>query len=280
VNHIGIDDYLRGVLAKELFPGWHEETYRALAIAARSYTLYVVQEESPRHRRPWDVYADTKSQVYGGYDAETAKSRKAVEETAGIVVGAGSGNEGRLFKAYYSACCGGVSQASVDAFGGPAVEQLSEQNVQALCNASPKFNWGPITIRKEELTHRFKQWGVAKGRAEKNVALITKVEVQQTNRFGRPVRFTVTDKAGKRYSLSGEEFRWACNTEAQEGTTLNSSFVTVINDSDSIRFVDGHGWGHGVGLCQWCTEARARAGMLHEDIVLAAYPKARLFRAY
>jgi stage II sporulation protein D len=52
------------------------------------------------------------------------------------------------------------------------------------------------------------------------------------------------------------------------------------NEPDSVRFLGGHGHGHGVGMCQWCAEARARAGMRHEDIVLTAYPGAKLKRAY
>ena len=47
-----------------------------------------------------------------------------------------------------------------------------------------------------------------------------------------------------------------------------------------IVVINGRGFGHGVGMCQWCAEARARAGMRHEDILLAAYPGARLLRAY
>ena len=56
--------------------------------------------------------------------------------------------------------------------------------------------------------------------------------------------------------------------------------VKVISDSDEIRFVDGHGWGHGVGFCQWCSQRRAEEGLRHEDIVLAAFPRAKLVRAY
>jgi len=42
----------------------------------------------------------------------------------------------------------------------------------------------------------------------------------------------------------------------------------------------GHASGHGVGMCQWCSEIRAEAGMRHEDILISAYPRAKLVRAY
>ena len=58
----------------------------------------------------------------------------------------------KIFKAYFSSCCGGITQSATDAFGDPYIPPLSDQNVQNLCNASPRFNWGPIVIAKSELT--------------------------------------------------------------------------------------------------------------------------------
>jgi peptidoglycan hydrolase-like amidase len=122
------------------------------------------------------------------------------------------------------------------------------------------------------------------------MGLIQQVAVQAVNPWGRPTRFAVSD--GKNtYSLAAEEFRGAANRDAANPQfaprdknvsppILLSSFVKVITDADAIRFVEGHGNGHGVGLCQWCSERRAEEGMVHEDIVLAAYPHAKLVRAY
>ena len=44
-----------------------------------------------------------------------------------------------------------------------------DQNIGNRCNASPKFNWGPIVVRKDELTRRFRAWGAAKRRQEKDI---------------------------------------------------------------------------------------------------------------
>ena len=84
VNDVDIESYLCGVLPKELLPNWHEETYRAQAIVARTYALYEKQTAPPD--RYWDVYADQRSQRYGGLSAESDKSRDAVNQTAGIVL--------------------------------------------------------------------------------------------------------------------------------------------------------------------------------------------------
>jgi stage II sporulation protein D len=290
VNEVDIDGYLAGVLAREMLRTWHPSAYRAQAIVARTYALY---EKAMAPGRYWDVYADERSQVYGGLADETDKSRAAVNDTQGIVVAwAPEGQEPRIFKAYFSSCCGGISQNVLDAFGEPYIEPLGEQNNHAICNASPRFTWGPVVIPKDELTRRVRAWGAYKKRPERDMAAITAVEVQNSNSWGRPTRFAITDARQNHYILLAEEFRSACNWDANNEKvapkgngappppTLYSSFVKVITDADSIRFVEGHGFGHGVGMCQWCSERRAEEGMTHEDIVLAAYPHAKLVRAY
>ncbi len=279
VNDLDLDDYLAGVLAKELLSGWLPSTYQAQAVIARTYALYEKKSGSPNRR--FDVWATTASQVYGGIPAESAKSREAASRTAGLVVGYGPVGREKIFKAYFSACCGGISQSVQDAFGEPLIEPLTEQNVGTLCSASSKFNWGPVVVSKEDLTRRFRAWGQRRANRMQNVGTVRSVEIADRNRFGRPVRFNVYDSNGLRYTLMSEELRWAVNTDAAEGTKLFSSFMeNIINEPDRVRFVGCHGNGHGVGMCQWCAEARARAGMTYEDIVVAAYPGSKLVRAY
>ena len=106
--------------------------------------------------------------------------------------------------------------------------------------------------------------------------------ISLVNIYGRPAQFVVVDTHGRSYTFRSEDFRVACNYDAQNrpNSTLISSFFKVVTDSQNVYFVEGHGNGHGVGLCQWCSESRAAEGMRHEDIVLAAFPQAKLMRAY
>jgi stage II sporulation protein D len=281
INEVDVDSYLSSVVSREMLPGWHDEAYKAQAIVARTYAIY--EKETAGSLRHWDVWSDTRSQVYGGIPSETAQSRKTVGETSGVVVAhVQPDGQPRIFKAYFSSCCGGISQSVTDAFGEPWIEPLSDQNVGVSCRASPRFKWGPVEIKKEDLTKRFREFGKRKKRPEQAMATIDHIRVQAYNRFNRPVRFLVRDVKGNQYSLTAEEFRWAVNTDAPDNsnTILYSSFVKIINDSDRIRFVEGHGWGHGVGMCQWCAQKRAEDGLSHEDIVLSAFQRAVLVRAY
>jgi stage II sporulation protein D len=278
INDVDIDSYLMGVVSREMLRDWNLEAYRAQAIVARTYALY--EAKTTGVGRPFDLFDDERSQVYGGIAAESDKSRDAVLNTVGVVVAFGPPGQERIFKAYFSSCCGGVGQSAYDAFGDPDIPPLREKSVGTLCSASPRFNWGPIVIRKDELTRRIRSWGAKRGNAEKDMGQLLRVDIAAVNRYQRPVRFLLTDSRGLQYSLSGEEFRWACNSDANGGAILNSSFCRPISDGDVIQFVDGHGWGHGVGMCQWCAQALAERGTAGEDIVRFSYPGAVLVRAY
>ncbi len=279
VNHVGLDDYLYSVVPREMFALWEFEAYKAQAIIARTYALYEKKTQNPGLH--WDVHTDTRSQVYGGVKDETDKSRFAVDQTAGIVVVHGSPGQEKIFKAYFSACCGGLSASAAEAFGDAWSEPLSEQNVGATCNISTNFNWGPIIVPKAELTNRFRAWGVSKNHPLKTIGPINDLRVAQNNSVGRPVRFEAKDAKGNRYSLRAEELRWAVNFNAPDvKTKLKSSFCRPVVQGDAVHFIDGHGHGHGAGMCQWCCQARALAGWKHERIVVQSYRGSKLARAY
>ena len=155
INDVDLDSYLKGVIAREMPSRWDIEAYKAQAIAARTYALYEVATAGSRY---WHVYDDTRSQVYGGMASETSKAVQAVEQTSGVVLAYGPLGRERIFKAYFSSCCGGIGQSAADALGDADIPPLTERNVGALCNASPHFNWGPVAFSKAELTRRVRAW--------------------------------------------------------------------------------------------------------------------------
>jgi stage II sporulation protein D len=278
INDVDVDAYLKSVVSKELFWNWHDEAYRAQAIVARTYALYVSRTASEGTN--FDLFSDTRSQVYGGISAETAKSRSAVDATRGMVVAYGPPGQEKIFKAYFSSCCGGVTQSAAAAFGDPPSVPLSEQNIGPRCAESPRFNWVPVVMTKREITRRMRLWGAMNNQPEKGIGDVARVDIRTNNRFGRPTSFLVTDARGYRYSVPCEDFRHALNTDATDGVTLPSSFFQPVTEPTSIRFANGHGFGHGAGLCQWCAQHQATAGVSHEQIVLGAFPHSTLVQAY
>lgn len=278
VNEVNVEDYLKGVISREMPSNWDIQAYKAQAIVARTYALYEVK--TGPSGRYWDLYPDERSQVYGGIAAETSKAVAAVDATRGIVVAYGARGHERIFKAYFSACCGGISQSAADAFGDAWSEPLSAQNRGGVCAASPVFNWAPVSIKTQELARRLRLWGQRRNRPEQAISSVASVEIRRKNQFGRPSEFLVTDDKGTSYSLRAEELRTAINTDAPKPETVRSSFFRPVARGDAIQFVDGHGFGHGVGLCQWCAQVRAEHGQRPEDIVLSFYPRSVIVRAY
>lgn len=93
INTLSLEDYIRGVVPAEISSTWPAQAIKAQTYAARSYAAY--------HLRPttgtFDVYDDTRSQVYRGVRVETAVTDAAVAGTAGIVVKTGSATANTLF---------------------------------------------------------------------------------------------------------------------------------------------------------------------------------------
>lgn len=281
VNDLDVESYLQGVLAKELFADWHPEAYRAQAVIARTYALYEMKT-GPQGRH-FDLHADERSQVYGGIKAETDKANAAVAATRGVVVTWGPSGQEKIFKAYFSSCCGGVSASAGDAFKEHVIPPLDAKYNGATCSISSRYNWGPVTLTKADLTQRFRAWGAKSGNPVAAIQNVSSIDIATTNAFGRPRRFAVTDKNGQQYMLSSEETRWAINTpgiNAQQGVTVYSGFFRAVDTGDSIQIIEGHGFGHGVGACQWCMQARALAGENFEQIVLKSYPQSKVLLAY
>jgi SpoIID/LytB domain protein len=81
INAVGVDDYVRGVVPKESPASWPIEALKAQAVAARSYALASLVRGAG-----YDLYDDTRSQVYGGMTAETTRTDQAVAATALRVV--------------------------------------------------------------------------------------------------------------------------------------------------------------------------------------------------
>lgn len=284
VNDVDVDGYLKGVLPVELYPNWEDEAYKALAIAGRTYAIY--ESRVGGLRRAYDLNSDERSQMYKGIGSETNKSVRAVDATAGVVVTYGPPGQERIFRAYYSSCCGGKTQSAYDAFGDDYLPPLGDFDRGGTCSNSNKFKWGPVTISKAELSKRFAAWAKHKSeqqgqpRPELKMQGVARIEQAFVNKLGRPILFYVTDNSNMRFLMRAEDVRLAIASEANGGPTVYSGYFNTVNEADRIRFVDGHGYGHGVGMCQWCAQRQAVMGWRYEDIVAANYPGTKLIKAY
>lgn len=115
VNAVPIDQYVKGVIPNESPPSWPLAALRAQAVAARSFALSTTVGGNG-----FDLYSDTRSQVYEGMGSETPRSNRAADETRGEVVMYG----GEIAQTYFSACSGGYTESVQNVFFGPPVPYL------------------------------------------------------------------------------------------------------------------------------------------------------------
>jgi SpoIID/LytB domain protein len=135
VDHVGLDLYVQGVVAGEMPYQWPMEALKAQAVAARSYALANLVKG-----KPFDLYADQRSQVYLGVAGEQARTSDAVRATAGEVVTYG----GKVASTLYFSSSGGRTASAADVFGIPAPYLVSRPDPWD--KASPYHRWGPVLL--------------------------------------------------------------------------------------------------------------------------------------
>ena len=135
VNVVGLEQYLGGVVAQEMPSAWPVEALKAQAVAARSYAL--------ARRLPgkgFDLYADVRSQVYGGVAGERPSTTAAIEATKGQVLLW----EGKPIDALFHSTSGGTTIDAAEAFG-KAVPYLVGVD-DPWSTLSPVHRWGPVPV--------------------------------------------------------------------------------------------------------------------------------------
>jgi stage II sporulation protein D len=134
INIVGLEQYLYGVVPAEMPFSWHPEALKAQAVVARSYALAV------RKTGAFDLYPDTRSQVYLGIDHERPSTNAAVDATAGKVVLYG----GQVAKTYFFSTSGGRTASSQDVWGTAVPYLVSVPDPYD--SISPYHDWGPLAL--------------------------------------------------------------------------------------------------------------------------------------
>jgi SpoIID/LytB domain protein len=144
VNTVPLELYLRAVVPAEMPRGWLLPAYQAQAVAARSYVLTRLDPGAP-----FDVYPDSRSQVYAGVAAETAPTNDAVGSTTGQVLT----YEGRAVTAFYDSDAGGRTAAVEDVYPGRSPEPYLVSVSDPYDSPSPYRHW-QLALTAEKLSSR------------------------------------------------------------------------------------------------------------------------------
>lgn len=284
IEFLPMETYLLGVVGAELYKDWPLTAFEVQAVCARTYALHE-RERSQRLGRDYDLESTTADQAYNG-GTPLPVAVKAMAETRGVAITW----RGRLLRAYYSSTCGGRAASAADIWPtGPGYEFNLDLPIQAahretMCQGSPRYRWEAVRDRAE-LSKRIKEWGRANGHPISGMGLMSVVRVAAINSDERPSKYTIEDDRKKTYPIDCEQLRQACGQTVaglaeipkEQKVWASDMEFEVKGQSVTIR---GRGFGHGVGMCQFCTKGFADRGDSWKDIVLRYYPGAKLERAY
>jgi stage II sporulation protein D len=147
INIVGLEQYLYGVVPSEMPFSWAPEALKAQAVVARSYAL------ATRRTGAFDLYPDTRSQVYLGIEHEKPSTTSAVDATAGQVVL----YQGEVARTYFFSTSGGRTASAEDVWGEAVPYLVSVPDPYD--SISPHHTWGPFAFTGSTLAKRLKMKG-------------------------------------------------------------------------------------------------------------------------
>jgi stage II sporulation protein D len=184
VNVVGLESYVKSVVPSEVPSNWPAAALEAQAIAARSYALANLRKGSD-----FDLYADTRDQVYGGIGAESAATSAAVDATKGRVVL----YDGEVADTLFFSTSGGRTASAADVIGTAIPYLVSVPDPYD--TASPYHDWGPVLFDAAKVARKLK---VAGPLADFSVT---------AGASGRARSVTVTGADESRATLTGTQVR-------------------------------------------------------------------------
>lgn len=260
INNVQVEDYLYGVVPKEMPPNWPVEALQAQSVAARTFAL----KNRKRHSTEgFDLCSTSHCQVYEGMAAETRTTTDAVNHTRGEVLF----YKGSVIDALFHTDSGGMTESSENVWGSSvpylhAVAEVQmqtqpwsrtvsvesfvrsvEQNERSLLGTLKEIRLSPLTVGKGNGDR------TSSGRVRSAEFVGTK---------GRVV-------------LSGNELRSIFS--------LPSTLFGVRLDRAEV-VISGYGSGHGLGLSQWGAKAFADKGKSYKEILFHYYTDVTLEKLY
>ncbi len=111
INEVTMQEYLYGVVPREIGGNSPTEAVKAQAIIARTFAA---KNYNRRIEYGFHLTNTVSDQAYGGLDWENKNSNRAVDETEGMV----ATYQGELIGGYYFSTSGGYTESSVNVWGG------------------------------------------------------------------------------------------------------------------------------------------------------------------
>ncbi len=291
INEVGIESYVKGVVAAQIAGDAPDQALEAQALIARTQAFASLARR--RHAGdPFDVCDDTHCQRYRGLGDASAASDAAVDATRGLVLL----RDGELADAAYHPDCGGIleaneaiwpkqrpdpalrARADVEPAGLVLPDFAIEANLWSyLLNPPDTFCARAAAPSQHRWTRSFTADELARlvsGGA--NLGKIKALRVDARGASGRVTALTIEATGGNR-RIEGEQV-----IRKTLGDLPSSAFavqaIAMAGTEPAVFTLVGAGAGHGVGLCQAGAIGMARAKASMTDILAHYFPGARGYR--
>jgi stage II sporulation protein D len=280
VNRVSLERYVAAVVGAEMGarqPG-DIEALKAQAVASRTYA---VRNQGRWKARGFDLVAAVDNQLYNGIASEYPLATQATVATRGEILT----YQGQPIDAFFFSTCGGRTEDGEAVYPNarrPYLRSIDDRDPSGTpwCAISPRYTW-------------HSSWTAAELRAVLSRTLpanalpvevaddLTDIGVQDHAPSGRVASVALTSSQAVTV-VAGQNVRRVLASPA--GALLPSTDFTIRVARDGERIervdIDGHGNGHGVGMCQWGAVGRARAGQGYVAIVTSYFPGTELRRLY
>lgn len=301
INNLGLEEYLYGVVPREVSGSWPIEAQKAQAVAARNFAVNRVKLHG---QHGFDVCATTHCQAYGGYSIEHPTSRKAVDETKGKLIT----YNGKAIEAYYHSNSGGQTEDSENIWTNPIAYIRGVKDPFSI--GAPNDTW-TYTMSKKQAQDIL----VSKGL---DVGTLLDMMVTEYSRNGRAIKLEINGTMGKKiiekdkiratfgynnikstyFTINaggGETYILADLSQPPQKVNIKSSYILTgdgLKESGTLTtpmifngveyktaqsgisediMITGKGWGHGLGMSQWGAKKMAEEGYTYEQILTYYY---------
>jgi SpoIID/LytB domain len=266
-KQMDIEEYLTGVVAGEMKPGWPVNAYAAQAIMARTFTMEFLAHGGTRKLHGTDISTDEKeAQAYNAANI-TPAIRQAVAMTRGLV----ATYKNQYIKGWYSASCGGLTNYARE---GLAYKDPEPPYIQPV--SCPEAKYIPKTelfweasFSGDEIVNAVKKLN------GKTIGRFKALQIAGRSRTKRATLLRIIGDQGT-VDVPGGDFRIGVGPEKMRSIWL----LDGIENKPGFVKIKGRGFGHGVGLCQWGAYALAKENQPPKKIVHHFYPKTLIVKIW
>lgn len=255
VETMTLEEYLCGVVAGEMNASWPQEALKAQAILARTFVLRFMTEKESKYEGA-DVSTDIEEAQAYDLSAVNEKIRTAVESTRGMALS----YEGEFPYAWFHAHSGGQTAGAVEGLNWKAEEP--GYTLQAKGHEEDEAPW-EASFTQEEVRVAAEECGVQEKTAET-------VALGEKGPSGRTTTLLINGN-----SVSAADFRVAVGSEK-----MKSTFLTSLRWEDGVLYLQGRGYGHGVGMSQWGARALALQGYDAQQIIDSYFRNITVVKIY